>query len=113
MGRVLLANLPKAELDSYFKRVVLTKYNNKTVVDKAELRAILDGVRQDEYCIIDGELEPGLRAIAVPVRNTSGTIVAAAHISTEADRTTIKQLQNDYLPVLRQAVSQIRRSLVG
>ncbi len=113
MGRVLLANLPKAELDAYFKRVVLTKYNNKTVVDKAELRAILDGVRQDEYCIIDGELEPGLRAIAVPVRNTSGTIVAAAHISTEADRTTIKQLQNDYLPVLRQAVSQIRRSLVG
>jgi IclR family pca regulon transcriptional regulator len=113
MGRVLLANLSKQELDAYLKRVELIKYNNKTVVDEGQLRAILEDVRQDEYCVIDGELESGLRAIAVPVRNMSGTIVAAAHISTEAERTTIKQLQNDFLPVLRQAVSQMRRSLVG
>lgn len=113
MGRVLLANLPKADLNSYFKRVVLTKYNHKTIVDKTMLREILDAVKQDEYCIIDGELELDLRAIAIPVRTMSGKIVGAAHISTEQDRTTIKQLQNDFLPVLRQAVAQIRRSLVG
>jgi IclR family pca regulon transcriptional regulator len=111
MGRVLLANLPKIDLDSYLGRVILTKYNNKTVVDKTELQEILEAVRQDEYCIIDGELELGLRAVAVPVRNTLGKIIAAAHISTDANRTTIKKIKNEFLPILRRGVTQIRRAL--
>lgn len=113
MGRVLLAALPKAELDAYLKRAVLTKYNQRTIVDKATLRAIIDKAREDEYCIIDGEFDTNLRAMAVPLRNMSGAVVAAVHVSTEPHRTSIAKMEAEFLPALRKAVSQIRLSLVS
>ena len=113
MGRVLLASLTAEELDTYFRRVRLRKFNAKTVTDEAELRAILAEVRDDDYAIIDGELEPTLRAIAVPVRSLSGTVVAAAHVSSDVNRVSIEKLKKSYLPALRTAVANIRRALVG
>jgi len=113
MGRVLLASLPDESLDAYFARVELRKFNHKTITDETALRAIIEQIRQEDYCIIDGELEGTLRAIAVPVRNASGIIVAAAHISTEAERTSIKKMQGEFLPVLRRMVSDMRPLLVG
>ena len=113
MGRVLLANLSPEELRGYFSRVTLKKYNHKTITDEAALRKILDQVRKDDYCVIDSELEYDLRAIAVPVRNVAGDIVAAVNVSTENNRLTIKQLQTEVLPVMRQAVSRIRNSLIS
>ena len=113
MGRILLANLEEAELDSYFKRVTLKKFTHDTVVDEATLRGLLDQVRRREFCLIDGELEHNLRAIAVPVRNAVGKVIAAAHISTEADRISKDKVRNEFLPVLRTAVSQMRPLLIG
>jgi IclR family pca regulon transcriptional regulator len=113
MGRVLLANLTQPELDAYFGRVTLKRYTPLTIVDEAELRQILDKVRREEACLIDGELEHDLRALAVPVRNVSAQIIAAMHVSTHANRTNKKQMEKDFLPVLRQAVSQIRPLLIG
>jgi IclR family pca regulon transcriptional regulator len=113
MGRVLLANLEDTDLDAYFKRVTLKKFTHDTVVDEATLRGILEQVRRREFCLIDGELEHNLRAIAVPVRNSLGKVIAAAHISTEADRTPKDKIRNEFLPVLRTAVSQMRPMLIG
>ena len=42
-GRVLLAFLPEAELEAYFRRSAIERYTDRTVVDEAELRAILAG----------------------------------------------------------------------
>jgi len=113
MGRVMLANLAPAELDRYFARNDLKKFNHKTVTDEAALRKIFEQIRKDDFCIIDGELEPDLRAIAIPVRNGSGVIVGAINVSTSSSRKTAKQLQSQVLPVMRQAVSKIRNALVG
>ncbi len=113
MGRMLLAGLAPDDLDAYFRRVVLRKFNANTVTDETALRAILDQARTDDYATIDGELEPNLRAIAVPVRNMSGRIVAACHISTEASRVSFEKMQTNFLPPLRDAVAHIRRALVG
>ncbi len=113
MGRVLLADLSEPELNAYFARVTPKKFTHQTVTDEPTLRKIIAHVRQEEFCVIDGELEHDLRAIAVPVRNVSGKIVAAAHISTEASRSSPEQMRAEFLPVLRQAVSQIRRLLVS
>lgn len=112
MGRVLLANLSPEELNGYFARVSLKKFNNKTVADEASLRKILDQVRKDDYCLIEGELEYDLRAIAVPVRDVAGNVVASVNVSSESSRHTSKQLQTEVLPVMRQAVSLIRNSLI-
>jgi IclR family transcriptional regulator, pca regulon regulatory protein len=113
MGRVLLASLGEKELDTYFKRVTLKKFTPETVADEATLRGILDQVRKREYCIIDGELEHNLRAIAIPVRDSIGKVIAAAHISTEASRVSKEKVRIEYLPVLRAAISQMRPMLIG
>jgi IclR family pca regulon transcriptional regulator len=113
MGRVLLASLGEAELDAYFKRVTLKKFTPETIADEASLRGILDLVRKREFCIIDGELEHNLRAVAIPVRNSTGKVIAAAHISTEASRVAKEKIRLEYLPVLRAAVSQMRPMLIG
>lgn len=113
MGRVLLSSLANDELDAYFKRVTLKKFTHETITDEAALRRRLDEVRRNDFCLIDGELEHNLRAVAVPLRDASGRIVAAVHISTEASRTSRKQMESKFLPVLREAASQIRPLLIG
>lgn len=113
MGRMLLTSLTPDQLDSYFRRVPRRKFNEKTVIDEQELREILDQVREQDYAIIDGELEPNLRSIAIPVRTMAGRVVAAAHISTDASRVSMEKVLDTFLPVLRDTASKIRRGLVG
>jgi IclR family pca regulon transcriptional regulator len=113
MGRVLLANLAPEDLDIYFSRVELKKFNHKTINDEATLRKLLAQVRKDDFCVIDGELEPDLRAIAIPVRDSTGQVVAAMNVSNGVNRMTSRQLENQVLPVMRQAAAKIRNALVG
>ncbi len=113
MGRVLLANLSSAELDAYFGRVTLKRFTPDTVIDETSLREILNQVRQREFCMIDGEFERNLRAIAVPIKDALGKVVAAVHISTEASRTPKEKMRSKFLPVLRNVAAQIRPSLIG
>jgi IclR family pca regulon transcriptional regulator len=113
MGRVLLANLPKSELDLYLERVELNRFTSFTIQNKTKLRGIIERAHEQEYCIIDQEFELELRAIATPIRNSSGRIVAAMSVNTEASRTTKQQLKTEYLPVLRAAANELRVFLLS
>lgn len=66
MGRVLLASLPVAEREAHVP-AVLNARTPKTLRDRPSLMAVLDHVRAEGYCILDEELELGLRSLAVPV----------------------------------------------
>lgn len=113
MGRVLLANLSESELDAFLMRVPLKSFTRFTIVDKDELRRILVDIRRHEFSLVDQELELDLRAISVPVRNASGRIIAALHVSTQASRTPKKQILNVFLPLIRKTVSEMRPLLLG
>jgi IclR family acetate operon transcriptional repressor len=52
-----------------------------TVTDRARLERQLAQVRRDGFAIMVGELEPGLAAVAVPVRAAAGDTVAGLTIS--------------------------------
>ncbi len=112
MGRVLLAHLPEASLDAYFRAVQLKALTAYTITDESELRALLMKIRKQEFCLSDQQMELDLRTIAVPLRNNSGQVVAAMHVSTQASRTTKRQMIQKFLPVLREAVAEIRALLV-
>ncbi|MCE1179516.1 MAG: helix-turn-helix domain-containing protein [Micrococcales bacterium] len=81
MGRVLLAALPQAELDDYLARVDLAPLTPLTVRDTESLRRELRRVGDQRYAVVDQELETGLRAVAVPVTDTRGRVVAAINVS--------------------------------
>jgi IclR family pca regulon transcriptional regulator len=107
MGRVLLANLPPAELESFFERVKLTRYTNRTIVNAEKLRQALRLVLRNGYSLVDQELELGLRSMAVPIQNANGKVVAALNVGTHAQRVSIQELQTKFLPQLRSAAREL------
>ncbi|ALE72935.1 Pca regulon regulatory protein PcaR [Pseudonocardia sp. Ae168_Ps1] len=111
MGRVLLAALPPATLDTYLAGLRPETLTEHTVAAPEALRAELGRVRADGHCVVDQELEEGLRSIAVPVHDRAGRVTAAANVSTHASRLDAATLRTDVLPELRACVSAIEADL--
>ncbi|MER6125447.1 IclR family transcriptional regulator C-terminal domain-containing protein [Streptomyces sp. NPDC001795] len=105
MGRVMLADLPEPSLP---EPAALTA---RTVTDPGELRAVLDRVRRQGYALVDGELEEGLRSIAVPVRDRGGRVVAAVNVAMHSSRRTAEECVTEVLPELRATASRIEADL--
>jgi IclR family transcriptional regulator, pca regulon regulatory protein len=113
MGRVLLAALPPAALEDYLAEAPLTRLTDRTVTDPERLRAEVVEVRQRGYCIIDQELELGVRSVAVPVHDADGRTVAAVNASAHASRVRLDTLQKVFLPRLRAAAKEIDADLAA
>lgn len=111
MGRVLLAGLSPDKLDDYLGRVEFTALTGKTITDADSLRSELDSVRAQGYCLVDQELEEGLRSIAAPIRDQSGEVVAAANVSTQAARHSADAVLEHLLPALLRASAAIETDL--
>lgn len=84
MGRVLLAHAPAETRDAVLSRAPGQARTPFTVTDPAALRAELAAIAQRGWAVVDQELEVGLRSVAVPVRRSDGTVVAAINVSVSA-----------------------------
>jgi IclR family pca regulon transcriptional regulator len=113
MGRVLLADRDEAGIEAFLGRVRLEPLTRFTITDPARLRAELLRVREQGYAIVDQELEEGLRAIAAPVRDTAGRVIAAANVSAQANRSSIEDVRRDLLPALLEATARIEADLAS
>ena len=107
LGRVLLGGLPDAELDALLDKAQIRQVTPLTVSDKRKLREMIVQGRSDGYCTADGQLEVGIRSIAVPVRGRDGKIIAAINMGVPATRHTMESLVSQLLPILRNAASEI------
>lgn len=108
MGRVLLAQLPDAELDALLAATPLTTYTEHTITDRQVLRECLDQVRRQGYCIVDQELDSGLRSLAVPAFDANGKLLGAINVSTNAARIDLATLTDKFLPLLQEKARQIQ-----
>lgn len=107
LGRVMLADLlPEVSLPE--RLIQLTPH---TVTDRRELPAVLERVRAAGYALVDGELEEGLRSIAVPVRDRGGRVVAAVNVAMHSSRRSVEECVAEVLPQLRAAVERIEEEL--
>jgi IclR family pca regulon transcriptional regulator len=111
MGRVLLAALSPDELDKYLAEATLEAFNERTVTDPEQLRAIVREVGRQGYSIVDQELEDGLRAIAAPIRDSSGAVTAAINVSAHASRHTPDAMLTQILPELLNSATLIEADL--
>lgn len=107
MGRVLLASVSPEKLRAYVAQLTLTRYTDRTIASKEKLLRSLHLVERSGYAIVDQELEIGLRSIAVPLRDSSGTVVAALNASTHAQRVSIQEMQTRFLPALRATAQEL------
>ncbi len=94
LGKVLLAALQPDQLDGFLKRAELTAVTPNSITDANALRRNLDEVRQSGIAFDDGELNPELRCIGVPIRDFTGQIVGAIGISGPIWRLSIQVLQS-------------------
>jgi len=107
MGRVLLAHLEPDEIEAYLDRVTFSRYTEHTINSIEKLRQVLRLVRQNGYCIVDQELEIGLRSMAVPITGANDNTVAALSVGARAQRVSIQQMQTRFLPHLRAAAQEL------
>jgi IclR family pca regulon transcriptional regulator len=107
MGRVLLADLPDAELDAFLAAGPLQPCTERTTVDPDELRASIRRVREQGWSMVDQELEMGLRSIAAPIRGADGRAVAALNIAAAAPRVGLDELRGHFLPLVLRTAEQI------
>lgn len=78
-GKVLLAGLDDAAQDAVLG--TLPAYTERTITRKSTLRAELAQVRSRGYAVAVDELEIGLAAVAAPIRNAHGDVIASMSVS--------------------------------
>ena len=80
-GKVLLADLPRDELEAVLAELELPRITANTITDWARFRAELDAVRERGWAQDREENEPSINCIAAPVRGAAGHAVAAVSVS--------------------------------
>lgn len=111
MGRVLLAGLDDVALEEHLAGLELQAFTNQTVGSAVALRERVHETRRQGWALVDQELEHGLRSIAAPVRDRSGTVVAAVNVSSHVSRLTRDRARRELLPPLLHAVAEIETDL--
>lgn len=107
-GRVMLANLDDAALEQWLGQQPLPRLTAHTITSAQQLRSMLYVVRQHDYAFAREEHEIGVQALAVPVRNLQGTVVAALNAVGSPHTHTPEQLEREVLPLLQDAARELR-----
>jgi DNA-binding IclR family transcriptional regulator len=79
-SKMLLAHLPRDELDALLGEGELVRYTSKTVTDRKRLYAELARIRRDGWSEDRGEYSPSILAYAAPIRDRNGKVVAALSV---------------------------------
>ena len=111
MGRVLLAGLSPEGLARYFEDATFTALTKHTVTDRAKLAKLIGECRRVGYSAVEDELAYGVVAVAVPVLDGTGRVVAAINNSSHSKKITRTQLVRERVAMLRAVSRQITEEL--
>ena len=111
MGRILLASRPRDEARAVIEASDLSPRTAFCRVAPEEIMEQIDKAQKDGFCVIDQEVELGLRSIAVPLIDGRGRTVAALNTGMAATHETAEMLAETYLPKLLKVQSGLRRVL--
>ena len=110
-GRVLLAAKTKTAFNEWMKGRYLQRMTPLTTVDARPFRALIETIRQHDFCIASEEHELGVHALAVPLRNSKGVTVAALNVVATSSRISAPVMQQNLLPLLFEAARELRALL--
>lgn len=105
-GKILLAHLPSKERAALLSSVGMKKVTPHTITAKTKLEKNLSEARERGYSITLEELEIGLHAMAAPVRDRNGEVIAALSASGPGYRLTEERL-HELSPILRKGAEEI------
>jgi IclR family pca regulon transcriptional regulator len=106
-GKLLLAYIPEFEQRVVLAETKLAKHGPNTITSKRQLREELAEIGSNGLAIANGEFAAELCAIAAPVRDEAGDVVAAVGLADHGSIASLLKLS----PFLISAADDISRSL--
>jgi IclR family transcriptional regulator, pca regulon regulatory protein len=106
-GRVLLAGKTDDAIKTFLQSAPIHKLTAKTKTSIDEILDEIRRIRQLGYALNDEEIELGLRVIAVPVRDSTGGVIASMCVSTYSSRYEVAQLTQNFLQPLLNASERL------
>lgn len=114
MGRVLLAELNDDDAVALCAEQLNHPLSPRTVTTPQELKDRLREARVRGYAVVDQELEPGLRSVAVPLKNSTGKTVAAVNVSMRVGASpAAEDPVGQVLPHLRVCAAAVHQDLLA
>lgn len=110
-GKVLLAYLASEQLEAALAAITWISYTENTIVTPEALKENLALVRRRGFSDSNGEMIPELRAVAAPVRQHDGQVVATVNISVPSHRVPYERLVSDFGPEVVGSGRKISRAL--
>ena len=107
LGKVLLAALPPAEAERVLAEPSRSGIAPRWQPDASERAAALREVRARGWALTDEQLAPGIRSVAVPLRDGDGRVIAAMNVNSHAAETPLEVLTGEYLPLLLKSAGAI------
>ena len=109
MGRVLLAFTEESIVDDTLNRTDLTPRTLFSISSIDRLKDELRKVRNEGFCIVDQEVEIGLRSIAIPLYSLQGKVIAALNTGIPSFVAEPRQMKECYLPAMKELQKGVRR----
>ncbi|WP_448608760.1 IclR family transcriptional regulator domain-containing protein [Geodermatophilus sp. URMC 60] len=106
-GKVLLAALEPDRVEAVLAQPSRSGLPRSVDPPLEQLQAELEEVRARGWALADEELAPGVRSVAVPVRDRTGSVRAAMNVTVHAAETSTERLVHDHLPLLLQTAADI------
>jgi IclR family KDG regulon transcriptional repressor len=110
MGKAILAFLAPDKLESLLRNIRYEKRTGNSITGEERLRGELVKIREQGYALDDGELIEGIRCVAAPVFNKSGSVVAAVSIAGPSFRLTDNRIR-ELIPLVKTAADNTTKHL--
>lgn len=110
-GKVLLSEYSQPKLNEYISTTGLKRYTEYTITDPDKLKEELEKVRERGFGTDEQECELGLRCISMPLRDYSGSVIAAMSIFGNLSDMYDQRLYEELLPALKNATTVISSRL--
>ncbi|MBO9354961.1 helix-turn-helix domain-containing protein [Bordetella petrii] len=110
-GHVLLAQLGAQELDDFLAQAPFERLTPHTLVDAEPLRAAIRTAEAQGYALASQHYELGVCALAVPVYNRQGELVAALTASLNQAKHPPEGVVADFLPSLQRLAKEVSGGL--
>jgi IclR family transcriptional regulator, KDG regulon repressor len=111
-GLVIAAAMSDESVNELLQRHGLKKFTPKTITSATKLKKRLKEVRELGYAVCDGEYKPDLCAIAVPLWDHSGKVVASLMTAVPSERSSKdKKLIENLVAILKHESELISRRI--
>ena len=110
IGKLLLAHLPSRTRKRILESAPLTAYTETTITDPVRLEDELKRIRRDGFAANNEENLAGLIALAVPIHDAEGRVIAGLAVHAPAARLTLDAAEA-HLPRLRSAAAKLQAEI--